>query len=303
MSFITVLTPTYNRVSFLPRVFESLCKQTFQDFEWVVVDDGSTDNTAEVVKRLREDNHSSVFPVRYYRKENGGKHTAINYGVREAKGELLFILDSDDWLPTNALEEVVREYAKIKDDASYAGVAGLDQFENGELIGGKLPQEGIDCNAIEIRFKHRVKGDMKEVFRTFVLRQYSFPEISGERFCPEQLVWFRIAQKYKLHYFNKSIYIVEYQAKGITAGITKVRMNSPIASCLTYGEMLRYKIPFLQKVKAAINYWRFWHCLNRKEGDQNREFLPVINRFWSVLFPIGAMMHWGDIRNMKKGEV
>lgn len=287
-NLITVFTPTYNRGGFLYDIFESLSQQTFKDFEWIVVDDGSSDNTKDMMDKIIAGCHS--FPIRYIYKENGGKHTAINVGVKLAKGELFFIVDSDDTLMDTALQTVVDEWNKVKDNAQIGGVVGLDvNSRTGEIIGGGLPQEVIDCDAMEIRYKYHVRGDLKEVFRTDVLREFPFPEIKGERFCPEQLVWFRIAQRYKLRYVNKPIYRVEYQPDGITSGIVKARMESPVATCMTYSEMLAYSIPFMQKIKAAINYWRFRCCVQAVTSQ-----VPRVKCCWGIFRPMGYLMHIKD---------
>lgn len=287
---ITVFTPTYNRANLISRVYDSLISQSNYDFEWLIVDDGSTDNTREVIEEIYS-KHTAPFAIRYIYKKNGGKHTAVNVGVQEARGELFFILDSDDYLPSDALKIVAEEYAKVKNDASIGGVAGLDRFADYHIVGNGLPCDSIDCNAMDIRFKYHVTGDMKEVFRTEVLKEFPFPEIEGEHFCPEQLVWFRIAQKYKLHYFNKPIYIAEYQEGGITAGITRARMNSPIASMMCYAELNGYDVPFKQKIKAAINYWRFAFCAKKRDVK--------IKGWGNLLAPLGFLMHLRDRKCLK----
>lgn len=285
---ITVFTPSYNRANFLREIFESLCQQTFKDFEWIVVDDGSTDNTKDVMDKIIAGFDS--FPIRYIYKKNGGKHTAINVGTKLAKGDMFFIVDSDDTLMNTALQTVADEWNKVKDNAQIGGIVGLDvNSKTGEIIGRGLPQDVIDCDAMEIRYKYHVRGDLKEVYRTEVLREFPFPEIKGERFCPEQLVWFRIAQKYKLRYINKPIYKVEYQPDGITSGIVKARMESPVATCMTYSEMLAYSIPFIQKIKAAINYWRFRCCVQTKTSQ-----VPRVKYYWRIFRPMGYMMHIKD---------
>ena len=287
--FITILTPTYNRASLLPRLFDSLLRQTNKDFEWIVVDDGSTDDTREVVANLKE-KCGGAFPMGYVYKANGGKHMAINIGAERARGELLFIADSDDLLTDDALETVANSWHDISDDKSFAGIAGLDiTMDTREVIGSGLPQEHIDCNAIDIRYRHHVTGDMKEVFRTEVLREFPFPEFHSERFCPEQLVWFRIAHRYKLRYVNKPIYIAEYQPDGITAGITRARMKSPSASMLTYAELAECPVPFMARVKAAINFWRFWYCRTATS------VVPRIAPWWHCLRPLGWVMHQRDV--------
>lgn len=292
--FITILTPTYNRASLLPRLFDSLLRQTSKDFEWIVVDDGSTDDTREVVANLKE-KCGGAFPMGYVYKANGGKHMAINIGAERARGELLFIADSDDLLTDDALETVENSWHDISDDKSFAGIAGLDiTMDTREVIGSGLPQEHIDCNAIDIRYRHHVTGDMKEVFRTEVLREFPFPEFAGERFCPEQLVWFRMARRYRLRYINKPIYIADYQPDGITAGITRARMRNPSASMLTYAELTECPVPFLVKVKAAINFWRFWHCRTATS------VVPRVALRWHWLRPLGWMMHVRDGNALRK---
>ena len=282
---ITVFTPTYNRASFLPNIFECLCKQTFHGFEWIVVDDGSTDSTKEVMKKIVAEHHT--FPVKYIYKANGGKHTAINIGAREADGELFFILDSDDSLPIDSLETIANYYYQIQNYPNFGGVSGIDGFTNGDVLGSGLPSPIIDASTIDIRYKYKVKGDMAEVFRTEVMREFPFPEISGEKFCPEALVWNRIAKKYKLRFFNKIIYLAEYQNDGLTANIIKIRMKSPVASMMTYSEMLNLDIPILKKIKASINFWRFRFCSGKVDRG-------IISIKWIWTYPLGLLMHLKD---------
>lgn len=331
---ITVFTPAYNRAHLLPRLYESLCRQTYKYFEWVVVDDGSVDETAELFSSNvnvndNENFNSSIFPsfnsfkVRYFYQQNGGKHRAINRGVKEARGELFFIADSDDMLPPDALEIVAKVYEDIKDNPTFAGVCGLDGTFDGKVIGSGLPADVIDDTSIVVRSKMGVTGDMKEVFRTSVLKEFPFPEIEGERFCSEALLWNRIATKYKLRYFNQVIYLAEYQSDGITAGIVKARMNSPVASMMTYLEMTQFKeVPVKEKIKAAINYWRFRLCAHNLNGSRERhteitESTEIYNRtqisqisqingnypklpwYWNWTMPIGWAMHVKDVNNKK----
>jgi glycosyltransferase involved in cell wall biosynthesis len=254
----------------------------------VVVDDGSKDHTKEVLASFAQD-EQAFFPIRCFYQENGGKHRAINHGVREAKGELFFISDSDDKLPPDALENVAKVYEDIKEDNSFAGICGLDGTFEGKVIGSGLPQEVIDDTSVAIRFKHRVTGDMKEVFRLSVLKEFPFPEIANEQFCPETLLWNRIATRYKLRYFNKIIYLAEYQEDGISAEIVTVRMKSPVASMMTYAELNQIPMmPFLQKCKAAVNYWRFRFCANKDVVP------PKISPWWGWVIPMAWLMHQKD---------
>ena len=287
---ITILTPTFNRAHLLPRLFESLTHQTDFNFEWLVIDDGSTDGTSDLF--AGKTFLSAPFPIRYYRQENGGKHRALNAGVKQAKGDFIFIADSDDWLLPQSVAIVGQHTSAIADDNIFAGVAGLDVFDDERIVGTGLPQDIIDCNAMDIRYRYHVDGDLKEVFKTTVLQEFPFPEIQDERFCPEQLVWFRIAQKYKLRYFNTPIYVAEYQPNGITASIIRVRMLAPQATCMMYAEMLAYKIPFKEKIKAAINFWRFKVCA------PSRVMITTLKGGWRWCYLIGMLLHWRDKRQV-----
>lgn len=287
MITITVFTPTYNRARLLPRLYRSLCAQRDKNFEWLIVDDGSTDATEKTIKALSQ----AAFPIRYIRKENGGKHTAINLGAKEARGELFFIVDSDDCLPPGATATIAAEYSAIKGNPAFAGVCGYMAHSDGDIIG--RPLINANASSICLRYHYKVKGDMAEVFKTEVLRAYPFPEIAGERFCPEALVWNRIAATYKLKIFSKVVCIRDYLPGGLSANIVRIRMSSPLGSMATYAEITRtHDIPFPARVKAAINYWRFRLCRKKRGGNAA---LPQISPVWLWTFPISWAMHLYDI--------
>lgn len=302
---ITVFTPTYNRGYLLNRLYQSLCRQNYKEFEWIIVDDGSLDDTSSIVNIIQDKHPCGDFSILYYKKENGGKHTAVNTGVQKAHGDLFFIADSDDILPPNALQTVAEVWEQTKYNNSIGGICGFDgDINDGSIIGTGFPKEVhllnielsnhisigyIDATTRDVRFKLKVDGDMKEVFRTSVLREFPFPEIKGERFFPEVLVWNRIASKYKLRHINKIIYLVEYQQDGITSAITKSRMNSPIASTMTYAEMLDYNISLKWKIRSAINYWRFKYCITNKSLKA-----PKVKWYWKAFQLIGLIMHLKD---------
>lgn len=292
---VSILTPTYNRGYLLLRLYKSILKQSYRNFEWLIVDDGSTDDTRKVVEqKILNDVERNGVTIRYIYKDNGGKHTAVNRGVHFANGELVFIADSDDVLPDNAIETVVNEWMGIKDKSVFAGICGLDASFDGKVIGSGLPAETIDSTSIDVRFNKKVTGDMKEVFLKSVLQEFPFPEIEGERFCPEVLVWNRIATKYKLRYINKVIYLVEYQPSGITSAITQVRMKSPIAATITYAEMLHYDISWAAKIKSAINYYRFKACIIK--SSKKMVSIPHVSIIWSVCKPLGWLMYRKDLK-------
>ena len=289
---ITVFTPTYNRAHYLEAVYISLCKQTYTDFEWVIVDDGSKDETRNFVEKIVQRGENS-FPIRYFYQENGGKHRAINHGVKVALGELFLILDSDDCLTEGALEIVSDYWNQVKNNASFCGVCGRIAHRDGTLIGLPFDQEIMDMSYVDCRYRFGIVGDMIEVIRTDVMRRYPFPEFPNETFCPEAIIWNRIGNDYKMRYFNRIIYFRDYLEGGLTDKIVRLRMNNPLASMTCYSELTRYHIPFIQKVKAAINYWRFAICV----GKQKHQI--KVSYFWYWTLPLGALMYYIDSRKMK----
>ncbi|MBW4729320.1 glycosyltransferase family 2 protein [Prevotella melaninogenica] len=294
MPFISILTPTYNRGKLLLPLYESLKNLTFEDFEWLIVDDGSEDDTEQyALSWISYNIQKAEFPIRYIKKSNGGKHTAINRGVREANGELILILDSDDTLPEDSLATIAQYYEQCKGYKDCAGVCGLMSHHDGQLIGTGFPKDPMYESALQFRYaeKSNVTGDLLEIYKTSVMREFPFPEIENEKFCPESLVWNRIANKYKLFCFNKVVYYRDYLEGGLTSKIVRIRMNSPIASTMTYAEMLDYNISLKWKIRSAINYWRFKYCITNKSLKA-----PAVKWYWKVFQIIGLIMHLKDNR-------
>lgn len=272
---ITVFTPTYNRAYIITKLYASLQEQTCRDFEWLVVDDGSTDNTEQLFKIWLKE---SDLKIRYIKQENGGKHRAINKGVIEAKGEWFFIVDSDDYVPKDSIALISKHIEKVQSDLTIAGVCGMRYYPNGERVGGNVEFNEYLCNAFEFRYKYHVRGDLAEVFRVSVLKQYPFPEIEGEKFCPEALVWNAISSKFKILYFNKNTYVCEYLSDGLSASSLRHRIHSPIGSMLTYRDYYYYPMPLWVKFKAAISFWRFYF---HSSGFSRRK-IKVLPRIFSI---------------------
>lgn len=251
---ITIFTPTFNRSDNLIQLFNSLLNQTNKNFEWIIIDDGSTDETKNTVSKFKD---KADFNIIYLYQENKGKHKAINKGVSLAKGVLFFIVDSDDLLYANSIKILLNYYNEIKNNNNIVGLCGLKTFFNGEIVGGQVNFNDYIGNLLDFRYKKKVTGDKAEVFKTKILKKFPFPETDGEKFCPEALVWNRIANKYKFYFINQKIYKCEYLEDGLTSKITKIRAKSPYNTMLTYSELSKYAIPLNQKIKASINFWRF----------------------------------------------
>lgn len=286
---ITVFTPTYNRAYIIHKLYESLCRQTFSDFEWLVVDDGSADNTAQLLSGYVEEGR---IPIRYIKQPNGGKHRAINRAITEARGELFFIVDSDDYLTDNALERLWFYYDQIKDDPDFAGVGGLRIYSNGSVIGLKREFSVMDADEIDI--KQYLGGDRATAHKTEVLARYPFPEYDGEKFLSEGVIWTRLAQKYKMRFFYEGIYVCEYLPDGLSFHNRVTHRESPRGSMIVYAEEARYLRSRWKRVKAAINYYR---STIGYRGSRSGEFaLP----WWGKLFyPVGWLFYRLDLRDEK----
>lgn len=284
---ISVFTATYNRAHTLTRLYQSLCSQSNSDFEWIIVDDGSSDATDKLVKEWQDENK---IKITFLKQKNGGKHRAFNKGVQLAKGNLFFNVDSDDYVLPTSLEMIKDTYNTASKKYNIAGIAGRRIYENGTIVGNQNFDELLS-NSIAIRHQHNVTGDLVEVFELEKLKEFPFPEIENEKFCPEALLWNRIATKYNLFFFNTGIYVTEYLPDGLTAKITKIRMESPIASSSYYSELEKYDIPWLQKIKANINFWRF--SFNCKTTLYNR--FKMVKLIYTIIgLPIGFMLYVKD---------
>lgn len=299
---VTVFTPTYNRAHLLGRAYESLRGQAAPPpFEWVVVDDGSTDGTAALVGGWAE---AAPFPVRYVRQPNGGKHTAVNRGVREASGELFLILDSDDRLAPGALATVWRHWTSVPAAArdGFAGVVGLCARPTGEVIGDAFPEPVLDTDVLEVRTRLRVRGDKAEVYRVDVLRAHPFPEDLG-RFVTEGLVWNRIARRYRVRCVNEVVAFADYQSGGLSAQSVQLRAGAPRAARLYYGELLGVDraLPLDVVARAAANHARF----SLHAGSPPWAGRPVKAGRWrrlvyAVSFPVGVALYLRDRRVLRR---
>lgn len=254
---ITVFTPTYNRANLLPKLYDSLKKQNFKLFEWLIVDDGSSDNTEEVVNNFIKEN---LINIRYIKKKNGGKHTALNVGIDNAKGELFWIVDSDDYIVEDSLKYLWNKWSEIENKNEFAGLSGLRGYSNGSIIGTRGDNEYVDTDALSYRYKYGILGDKAEVYRTNILRKFKFPEFKGEKYVTEAVVWNRIANKnLKLRFLNEVTYICEYLEGGLTNTSDKNIMESWRGTTLYYKELLSYRqVPLKDKIlngaRAYLHY-------------------------------------------------
>lgn len=246
---VSVLTPTYNRSRQLPFLYKSLLAQSNQNFKWIIVDDGSTDGTEDIVNKFINEKKIDIV---YFKKKNGGKHTAINMGVKNITSPLTFIVDSDDILTIDAIDTIEKDYSKIVLE-SYCGLAYLKQYANAKVIGTLFPNEGY-VNMNTIRYKKGVKGDKAEVWKTEYLKQLPFPIFSNEKFIGEHYVWCQLSEKYDMYVKNKAIYTVEYLEGGLTQSGRKLRIRCPYGGMASSRILLTNKYPLRIRIKNALLY-------------------------------------------------
>lgn len=249
---ITVLTPTYNRAHTLPVLYKSLLEQTSNDFEWLVVDDGSVDNTESLILGYIAE---GKIDVRYIKQENGGKHRALNRGIAAIDSVLTIIVDSDDYLSDDAIETILKYYEKYEENEMIAGFSFLKAYSSTRsVIGDNYPQEEFEDNYIECRIKKDVKGDKAEVFYTDILKKYNFTEFENEKFLSEDVVWIEMAKSYDMVYINKPIYFCEYLEGGLSKSDKKIKFNSPLGSMYRGKQLMYEKMNVSTRIKGAIIY-------------------------------------------------
>lgn len=239
---VTVFTPTYNRAYILGDLYHSLQRQTCMDFEWLIVDDGSADDTEALVASWQGE--KNPFPIRYVYQENGGKCRAINRGLKEADGRLFFTVDSDDYLTDDAIEKVIRWDGELPQDGHFCGYVGNRGITPTQTPNRLFPGGYLDGTALD-RYD-QVDGERAFVFYTEVHRKYLYPEFPGEKFLTEAVTWDLMAHDgYKMRFYNDIIWIWEYKDDGLTRAGYRVFLENPQGTGLFFrqkAEFLHYSL-------------------------------------------------------------
>ena len=256
---ITVFTPTYNRAYIIENLYRSLQRQSYRDFEWLIVDDGSTDETDVVIAKWQQEGND--FPIRYFKKENGGKCRAINYGVDRAEGLLFFNVDSDDYLLDDALEKIARWESELPKDKKFCGVVGNLGTSPTETPNTPWPEPYRDANLLE-RYSeytdHSIDGERAWVFYTEIQKTYKYPEFEGENFITPAVTWNRMAHDgYLVRIYDDIIWVYEYQPDGLTMSGNKRFLERPQG----HGLCLREKAEFIgYSKKEFMKMWYTFYC-------------------------------------------
>ena len=271
----TIFTPTFNRKELLEKLYKSLQKQTYKDFEWLIIDDGSADGTKEKVEEFLSE---KKLDIKYYFKENGGKQRAYNFATDKANGELFICLDSDDEYVENGLETILKYWKKYEKNSNIAGMGYLSTYPNREVIGSSFPEKEMVSTQFDIYNKYGVKGDKGLMFRTEIIKKYKFPVFDDEKFITEAVVYNRICEKYKMAYVNEKIEIKEYQEDGLTAKYNNLLLRNPKGQALYHNEINSQKLSFKQKVLNNAVYYKFCRAAGYKFGkifkeNKNKLFL------------------------------
>jgi glycosyltransferase involved in cell wall biosynthesis len=291
----TIFIPTYNRAHTLPRALASIEQQTFRDFEVLIIDDGSTDDTRELIEQWRQ---RVDFPVIYHWQENQGKNGAHNAALPLAHGFFTVNLDSDDMLVPNALERLYFHWQQIPEAErdQYAGVEGLCvHMDSGDIAGTPFPQDSMDSDYYEIREKYQVKGDKKCAVRTDIMREYPYPRFSGERHVRPSLLWKRIARKYKFRYVNEIIERIEYQPGGLSSNRFALRMKNPNGFRCYFLEEINYPWPGKSLKRSFDDYAKYVRYSLHSGIGYLRQFKDArFHWLWLLAAPVGSLQWLGD---------
>lgn len=284
MSKLAVLTPAYNRAKYLGNLFESLCKQTVKDFEWWIVDDGSTDGTGQIVYGFEA---QAGFPIHYIYKENGGKHTALNAAIPQIESELTIIVDSDDALVPNAVETILWYQKKYAGTPGLCGYSFYRVFPDGRINGKPFPQKEIISTYVDMRINRRDISDKAEVFFTKCLQEFPFPQYPGEHFLEEGFVWIKMSRKYQTVYISEGIYVSEYLVDGLTSQGRMKNIYSPRGTMDYSREYMESDIILSYRIKAVLKYLVY----GRLAGYPFSELLQTTKPKWlAKLFVLPASL-------------
>ena len=298
----TVFTATYNCGHLIHRVFESLRKQTFKDFEWIVVNDGSTDNTEEVIKEFETE---ADFPIKYFAQENKGKPAATNFGINRAEGELFIILDADDEFVDECLETFNKYYEKYLMNSDLSHIVANSKTQHGELHGTLYPKSPLISNEFEVRFTYKVKGEKCSAVKTKIRKEFPLND-KVDKFVPETHFWYAVADKYNALFVNDILRIYYVNQKEYESLSSTKKINFPKGRRYRDLEVIN---KYLQKVKqdkkfvkkTFTDYIRFSIHSNISIKTTFKDVINTKNKIKLLLYlPLGF---YKAHRDRKKGRI
>lgn len=308
----TIFTPTFNRAETLRRPYESLQSQTLRDFEWLVIDDGSTDNTRELVEGWQQE---ADFPVRYVWQENASKAAAWNRALGLARGEFFICLDSDDECVPDALAKFKQTWESISagERSRFAGITALVRDQDGQPVGRDLPRSPIDCTHPEAAFRLKVLHETWQCYRTEVIRKFSFELIPGYRnLLPESSMINRVATSYIERFLNERLRIYHTEdgqsvAEHLSSGVSaRAGLKHAPGLRVSHLSLFRHQIQWLPYApvhfyKVAANYIRFSWMQGISTWAQITELGSVPARaLWLAALPAAAVLRLRDREMQRK---
>ena len=249
---LTVFTPAYNRASVLQRTYESLKRQTCKNFIWLIIDDGSTDQTRNLAEKWRDEEKS--FPIQYIYKENGGMHTAHNTAYQNIHTELNTCIDSDDSMPEDAVEKIISKWNEVR-DLGYAGIIALDaDMKDGKVIGRGFP-DGLRETTVVGYYASGGSGDKKLIYRTDIINKYpEYPVFEGEKYLSLAYKYRLIDQDYKMAVLDEIVCLVEYQEDGSSKNMIHQYFKNPKGFAFWRKICLQYPASLKRVIIDNIHY-------------------------------------------------
>lgn len=304
---LTIFTPIYNRADHIGKCYERMLRQKNQNFVWIIVDDGSTDYLADVVKPWLEikPDHSGLarFQIEFYQKENGGMYTAYNLALSHVKTDYWVCIDSDDWLADDAVEIIYRAIRYSEEhQMKISGFVGLDAEPDGKICGGRFP--GVrTASLMDLKFRYKHRGDIKVVYRTAASSPFlPLPEIPGEKDFNPYYIMLKMDKEAPLLVINRVLCIVDYQSDGMSARLFHQYEESPVSFGMLRLQFLQMPdIPWWFRYRQCIHYVSSWLFAERKQRKGLRApffSLPMI----LALLP-GILLHiYIILRNRRDGK-
>lgn len=281
---LTVFTPTYNRAYTLHLCYESLKRQTCKDFIWLIIDDGSTDNTKELVESWKAEGQ---VPIRYHFQQNQGMHGAHNAAYERIDTELNVCIDSDDYMADDAVEKITA-FWQANGSEKYAGIVGLDATPKGDLIGTKMPEKLKSSTLSELYAKHKVQGDKKLVYRSELTSSIPpYPVFPDEKYCPLSYKYILIDQQCPLLVMNEVLCHVEYMPDGSSLNMIKQYKRNPKGFAFFRKIAMLHAVSYKERFREAIHY------VSSSLISANKRFINESPRKWTTVLatPAGILLY------------
>ncbi|MEG1311460.1 MAG: glycosyltransferase family 2 protein [Romboutsia sp.] len=293
MKTLTVFTPTYNRAYILKKCYDSLKNQTSKDFIWLIIDDGSSDNTKEVVKVWIDE---GIVEIRYYYQENKGMHGAHNTAYSLINTEINTCIDSDDYMPLDAVKKIV-EFWNINKKDYLAGFAALDSYDNGQVIGSKFPKGLEETTYFDMYHLNGIKGDKKLIYKTELTKKYPYPIFEGEKYVSLAYKYAKLDEEYKITLMNEVVCIVEYLQDGSSKNMLRQYRKNPKGFAFIRLENLKNP-----KSKLSFKFKECVHYVSSSIMARDKKFLSKtpLKIMTIIAMPIGIILYTYIMKKTKE---